>query len=187
MGAGIIPFSIVDDEGRFLFHKTFSGRRAGFLVGFGGGGRDGESYRDTAIRKFIEETETMFFSRCVADAVRTEQSVKDQLPRLEALFDRTLAAHPDWWCQRAPDKKIPPKDWRTYFIQFDYRSVEDMNREWQSDNASRFSKPRYLLWVAADHLLDIYRQSPELLWKRVRQLQGAEDTIRDIVRCAQLK
>ncbi|MEA3413112.1 MAG: hypothetical protein U9R74_16450 [Pseudomonadota bacterium] len=182
MGAGVIPFAVLNEEIRFLFHKTFSGRRAGYLVDFGGGGREGESYRDTAIREFIEETETMFFSDRVADAVRSDRRVSEQIPRMESLFDRTLSACPSCWCQRAPGSKVPPKDWRTFFIEFDYRDVEDMNREWRSEDAWRFSKPRHLLWVSADELLEIYRHEPERLWKRVRQLQGAEETILDIVR-----
>lgn len=182
MGAGVIPFAAVNGEVRFLFHKTFTGRRAGFLVDFGGGGREGESYRDTAVREFIEETETMYFSDNVAEAVRSDRRVSEQLPMMEALFDRTLAACPDCWCRRAPGEKIPPKDWRTFFIGFEYRDVEDMNREWLSENAGRFSKPRHLLWIPAGELLDIYRFEPERLWKRVRQLEGAEETIREIDR-----
>ena len=61
-GAGVIPFCVRDRQVLFLFHKTFSGRRAGHLVDFGGGGETGESHTQTAIREFIEETETMYFS-----------------------------------------------------------------------------------------------------------------------------
>ena len=62
MGAGVIPFCVKDGQVLFLFQKTFSGRKAGHLVDFGGGGERGESHRQTAIREFIEETETMYFS-----------------------------------------------------------------------------------------------------------------------------
>lgn len=181
MGAGVIPFCVRDGEVRFLFHKTFSGRRAGYLVDFGGGGRDGESYRQTAIREFIEETETLFFSDSVGDVTRSEARVQDQLPLLERLFDRTLREHPDWWCRRAPGSKTPPKDWRTYFIELDYRDPVDMNREWEEDAGRRFSKRRQLLWVPAGELQAIYDNDPERLWKRVRQLEGAPATIRSIV------
>lgn len=34
MGAGVIPISVADKQVRFLFHKTFSGRRAGYLMDF---------------------------------------------------------------------------------------------------------------------------------------------------------
>jgi len=43
MGASVIPFCHGQGKVSFLFHKTFSGRRAGCLVDFGGGGSEGES------------------------------------------------------------------------------------------------------------------------------------------------
>jgi hypothetical protein len=181
MAAGVIPFCVRDGGVHFLFHQTFSGRRAGYLVDFGGGGRDGESYRQTAIREFIEETETMYFSADVRGVIRSEARVKEQVSLLERLFERTLGEHPDWWCQRTPGKKIPPKDWRTFFIEIDCRDPADMNREWEEDAGRRFSKRRLLLWLPAAELLDIYANAPQRLWKRVRQLEGASDLIRDIV------
>ncbi|MCP4391927.1 MAG: NUDIX domain-containing protein, partial [Gammaproteobacteria bacterium] len=62
MGAGLIPFCVNERNVHFLFHKTFSGRRAGYLVDFGGGRHDGETYRQTAVREFVEETDTMFLA-----------------------------------------------------------------------------------------------------------------------------
>ena len=79
MGAGIIPFSVKDHRVHFLFHKTFSGRREGFLVDFGGGCKEGEDYRQTAVREFVEETETMFFETDLSRAVRSEPRVKEQV------------------------------------------------------------------------------------------------------------
>jgi hypothetical protein len=100
---------------------------------------------------------------------------------MEALFDDTLSAHPDWWCRRAPGVKIPPKDLRTFFVEVDYRDVDEINREWARDDGTRFKKPRQLLWVPAKKLIAIYDKTPKKLWKRVRQLVGAQETIRDIV------
>ena len=129
MGAGIIPFCVNDGQVLFLFHKTFSGRRAGQLVDFGGGREQGESHRQTAIREFIEETETMFFSENIHAAELTRERIQAQTPLLESLFDRTLQSHPDWWCQREAGSKGKPRDWKTFFIEFEYRDVVDMNRE----------------------------------------------------------
>lgn len=80
-----------------------------------------------------------------------------------------------------PGTKIPPKDWRTYFVEVEDRDVEEINREWQSDDGTRFKKPRQLLWIDADELTAIYATAPERLWKRVRQLIGATDVIGAIV------
>ena len=84
-------------------------------------------------------------------------------------------------CRRAPGIKTPPKDWRTYFIELGYWDLADMNREWEVDAGHRFSKRRLLLWVPAGELLDIYAYAPERLWKRVRQLEGAQARIQSIV------
>ena len=65
MGAGVIPFTVIDDEVYFLFQKTFTGRKVGYLIDFGGGLGEGEEYRETAVREFVEETETMYFSNDV--------------------------------------------------------------------------------------------------------------------------
>lgn len=180
MGAGVIPYCRKESDLLFLFHTTFSGRRKGFLVDFGGGGREGETYRQTAVREFIEETETQYFSPTPETARRDEQSVLAQTPIVEALFERTLSTHPDNWCRRERGNKIPPKDWISFFIEIPYKELDPMNRAWESDDGSRFKKRRELLWVTADELLAIYEHAPERLWKRVRQLQGAPTLIRNL-------
>jgi 8-oxo-dGTP pyrophosphatase MutT (NUDIX family) len=183
MGAGVIPFCMKDGRVLFLFHKTFSGRRAGRLVDFGGGGEEGESHRQTAIREFLEETETMYFSENIHTALLTQDRIQTQMPLLESLFDRTLRRHPDWWCRRGGGRTGKPRDWKTFFIEFEYRDVADMNREWELDAGARFAKRRELLWVPADTLCDLYEHSPDRLWKRVRQLINAKETIRSIKSC----
>jgi len=183
MGAGVIPFCVQGEQVLFLFHKTFSGRRAGHLVDFGGGGEPGESHRQTAIREFIEETETMYFSENIHTAELTQARIQAQTPLLEALFDRTLRGHPDWWCQRGKRSTGKPGDWKTFFVEFEYRDVTDMNREWELDAGTRFSKRRELVWMPADTLCDIYEHSPDRLWKRVRQLVNAKETIQAIKIC----
>ena len=182
MGAGVIPFCVKDRQLLFLFHKTFSGRRAGTLVDFGGGAEPGENHRQTAIREFIEETETMFFSGKLHEASLTPARIQAQTPLLESLFERTLKNHPGWWC-RASGKSEKPRDWKTFFIEFECRDVTAMNREWERDAGSRFAKRRELLWIPADSLCDLYEHSPDRLWKRVRQLIDAQQTIHSIIDC----
>lgn len=182
MGAGVIPFCVTNGKVYFLFHKTFSGRRAGHLVDFGGGQQETENYQQTAMREFIEETETMYFSQNLKDAVVTEQRVQSQTRLLEDLFARTLGEHPDWWCQRKSSDNDRPRDWRTYFIEIGHRDLTDMNQEWQDDAGQRFTKRRELIWVASDELLDIYRHEPRRLWRRLRQLKKAKRTIKSIVK-----
>ena len=182
MGAGVIPFTVRDCEVCFLFQMTFSGRKAGYLVDFGGGLGADEGYRETAIREFVEETETMYFSGNIGQASRTVERVRDQIPVVETLFDDTLAVHPDWWCRRAPGNPLNPKQWKTFFIEFPYRDVEGLNCEWAADKVGRFKKRRELVWVAADELLTIYENSPNKLWKRVRQLENATETVHSILK-----
>ena len=181
MGAGVIPFCVVEGRVYFLFHTTFSGRRAGHLVDFGGGGLAGEGYRQTAMREFVEETETMYFSRHLQQAVITEQRVQSQIQVLEKLFDDTLREHPGWWCERKASGSGRPKDWRTYFIEIGYRDLDEMNKEWRNDGGRRFVKRRELVWVGSEALIEIYQKEPHRLWRRVRQLKKAKKTIRAIV------
>lgn len=180
MGAGVIPFAVNDHRVCFLFQTTFSGRKAGHLIDFGGGLGAGEDYRDTAIREFVEETETMYFSDNLHQASRTAERVRDQIPVVRALFDKTLTMHPDWCCRRAPGDPARPRQWKTFFIRFPYRDVIDLNREWETDQTGRFKKRRELFWVDAAELLAIYRHNPDRLWKRVRQLENATQTIHAI-------
>ncbi|HAJ91946.1 MAG TPA: hypothetical protein DCO71_04915 [Gammaproteobacteria bacterium] len=181
MGAGVIPFAVSGDTVCFLFQTTFTGRKTGYLIDFGGGLGADEGYREAAIREFIEETETMYFSADVQQASRTVARVRDQTPVVKALFDETLAAHPDWWCRRRPGDSLHPKQWQTFFIEFPYRDIGVLNREWAADRVGRFKKRRELVWVTAGELLAIYENAPDRLWKRVRQLEGAIETVQSIL------
>jgi len=183
MGAGVIPFSVSGCKVYFLFQTTFTGRKAGYLIDFGGGQEVGEGYRKTAIREFIEETETMYFSDNVRQATRTVERINSQIPIVEALFDETLAANPHWWCRRMPGNPLRPKQWKTFFIEFPYRDIEALNREWEADKAGRFKKRRELVWVEASKLIAIYDKAPEKLWKRVRQLENAPEIVHAILQC----
>ncbi len=180
MFAGVIPFSIKGGELQFLFQKTFSGRKVGYLIDFGGGLGDKEDYRATAIREFVEETETMFLANEPQHACRSDERVSAQITEVEEIFERTLSTQPNWWCRRFPGHAKKPKDWRTYFIQFPFRDISTMNNEWKHDTSGRFKKRRELVWVSADNLLEIYAKSPDKLWKRVRQLESAETLIQEI-------
>jgi hypothetical protein len=180
MGAGVIPIAVRDEEVLFLFQKTFTGRKVGYLIDFGGGVGAGENHRATAVREFVEETETMYLADDLAVARRSPDRIREQITLVEAIFERTLSKHPHWWCQRRSADVEKPKDWRTYFIEFPFRDISEMNKAWQSDTSGRFKKRRQLVWLAADRLLDIYARSPEQLWNRVRQLNNAEPLIREI-------
>ena len=181
MGAGVIPFAVIDREVNFLFQRTFTGRKVGFLIDFGGGLGEGEDYRETAIREFVEETETMYFASNVQLASRTDKSVSNQIPIIAALFNKTLETHPDWCCRRAPGNPLNPKQWKTFFIEFPYRDIDVINREWENDTVNRFKKRRELVWLTGSELLEIYDHAPDKLWKRVRQLENAKETINSIV------
>jgi len=180
MGAGVIPLAINNGKLLFLFQKTFSGRKTGYLIDFGGGLGDGEDYRATAMREFVEETETMYLSDDLKSARRSDAAIKQQLTQVDKIFERTLSVHPHWWCRRTPGNRDKPKDWISFFIEFPFRNIQAMNSEWKSDSNGRFKKRRELVWVAADTLLDIYTSAPEKLWTRVRELEDAGTLIREI-------
>ncbi len=179
-GASVIPFCVHDGQVLFLFHKTFSGSRAGCLVDFGGGAEPGESHRQTAMREFIEETETMYFSDNINTAKLSPERIQAQMRLLEVLFDKTLHDHPDWWCRRAKPRSGKLKDWKTFFVEFNYRDVTAMNREWELDGGARFSKRRALHWVPAGTLCEFYDHAPHKLWGRLRELQNVKEILQAI-------
>jgi len=180
MGAGVIPFSVRDKDVYFLFQTVFSGRKTGYLIDFGGGLGMGENYQEAAIREFVEETETMYFSNDLQLAKRSIESVNVQIPIVQALFDKTLANHPNYCCKRASINKLKPKDWQSFFVEFPYRDISELNRAWENDQVGRFKKRRELVWVGAEELLAIYESEPNRLWKRVRQLENAREIILNI-------
>lgn len=180
MGAGVIPLTVKNGEVLFLFQKTFTGRKVGYLIDFGGGLGYGEGYRATAVREFVEETETMYLTDDLQTAHRSDDRIREQITHVEEIFERTLSAHPHWWCRRDPGRPENPKDWRTYFIEFPFRDISTLNAEWESDTSGRFKKRRELVWLTADRLLDIYARSSSDLWKRVRQLEDASTLIHEI-------
>ncbi len=181
MGAGVIPFASHGGGVLFLFHTTFTGRRAGHLVDFGGGGHPGEGHRDTAVREFVEETETLFFDPDPENARRTPERVALQSALMRQRLDETLAAHPDWFCARGPDRAGRPRDWRTFFVEVEHRDLAAMNHAWELNPGGRFVKRRELYWVPGRELLRIYRETPERLWKRLRQMPGAPAVVEAIM------
>lgn len=185
MGAGVIPFAVHDGEVRFLFQTTFIGRKVGHYIDFGGGLGPGEAPRDTAIREFVEETETLYFSSDLRQARRTPESVASQLPRVRALFDETLSVHPEWGRKRLSPDPLRPKQWISYFVRFPYRDLVPLNREWKEDQDQRFKKRRELFWLTSAELLQLYAEQPDKLWTRVRQLDDAVGTIRAITQACE--
>jgi len=176
-GAGIIPFTQKNNTAYFLFHKTFKGRRAGLLVDFGGGSNTGESYQQTAIREFIEETEAMFF----AENIKTpDEDINSQFTVLANLLHKTQQQYPDWWCSRRRREDQVQKDWKTFFVEVDYKDLNPMNYAWATDAINRFVKRRELLWVSSDDLVTIIEKAPEKLWKRVRELDNLKSLVLEI-------
>lgn len=181
----MIPVAVKDGEVLFLFHKVFSGRKTGYLIDFGGGHGAGESYRETAIREFVEETETMYLSDDLKLVSRAAKRVSAQIPVVEKLFYRTMQVYPDWWCERVTDNLLRPKDWRTYFIEFPYRDISTLNREWGTDTGGRFRKQRELVWVPIDEFLYLCNSDPGKLWKRVWQLENLSQLVLSITESLQ--
>ena len=174
-GAGVIPFAIKQGSACFLFHKTFSGSRAGLLVDFGGGSRTGESQTQTAAREFVEETDAMFFAgNCYADL---SAEVQSQYYLMLQLIEQTQLHHPHWFCRRSNRSGDRPRNWKTYFVEVEYRDPADMNTAWAEDSSGRFKKRRELLWLTADQLLDIIDNRPEALWTRIREYEGMRDVV----------
>jgi 8-oxo-dGTP pyrophosphatase MutT (NUDIX family) len=176
-GAGVLPFALHEDRVLFLFHKTFSGRRAGLLVDFGGGAQPAETAFETAVREFIEETEGLFLAKDIRKASRSGSEYRRQFREMQALLAQTQKAHADWWCRRQVQPGKPARDWHTFFVEVGYRDVTGMNAAWANDANRRFKKRRELHWVPAAPLLEIFARQPEKLWKRVRELEGAAGVI----------
>jgi len=179
-GAGVIPFAIKDGLTWFLFHKTFSGRRAGLLVDFGGGSRSGESQLQTAAREFVEETDAMYFAENCNDNLAP--LVQSQCELMLHQIEQVQNSHPDWCCSRKHSDGDRPRDWKTFFVEVEFRDLADMNAAWAEDRAGRFKKRRELCWLSADRLLEIVEYRPEVLWKRLRKYQGLRDAVVAIVR-----
>ena len=177
-GAGVIPFALKNGTACFLFHKTFSGRRAGLMVDFGGGSLAGESQVQTAAREFVEETEAMFFA---GDKHGDPDSAShSQYLIMLQLIEQALQRSPDRFCSRTSEHGNKPRDWKTFFVEVAYRELESMNTAWAQDTRGRFKKRRELLWLPAQQLLDIIDNRPECLWKRIRQYQGMRELVQVI-------
>lgn len=180
-GAGVIPFAVHDGLVNFLFQITFSGRKCGYLIDFGGGSDAGEDARATAIREFVEETETMYFATDLQKAHRSDAAIRRQASLVAGLFEKTLKTEPGWCCRRRSKNAAKPKDWNTFFIEFPFRDVEPLNRQWESGVSGRFKKRRELVWISGDELLTLYSDQADRLWKRVRQLENAPKIVAEII------
>ena len=122
----------------------------------------------------------MFFSDSCNDDSVTRMQMKSQYQLMLQLIENTQRKHPQWWCKRGSVNTEKPRDWKTYFVEVDYRAPDDMNTAWAADKYDRFKKKRELFWLTAAQLLDVFDNRPEALWKRVRELEGASDIVRSI-------
>lgn len=181
IGGSVIPFCTRDKQVLFLFHTTFSGRRAGHLIDFGGKAEQGEDHQQAAMREFIEETETMWFADDLEEAKITQSRVQQQMALLQPHFDNALAEHPNWHCKRIDPKTGGYKDWITYFVEFEHKELHDMNNAWRKDLGERFKKRRELFWVPGNELLDVCTHKPSRLWRRLRQLENLPGKIASII------
>jgi hypothetical protein len=112
-GAGVLPYALHEGRVLFLFHKTFSGRRAGLLVDFGGGAQAAETAFETAAREFVEETEGLFLAPDLRRASRVGDEYRRQFREMQALLARTQEAHANWWCRRhVQPGKQPERLWK---------------------------------------------------------------------------
>lgn len=179
-GAGLIPFCVRQGGAHFLFHRTFSGRRAGLLVDFGGGRDPGESLWQAAIREFIEETEGLYFAADHELSEVNRNILPRQLPLVDRCLSRSREQHPQWCCRRYAKDRRQFRDWRTWVVQIPYRDPAPLNQQWATDNGQRFVKRRELLWIEAPELLKKL-EHPDLFWKRVGQLQGLAAVVAEVM------
>jgi 8-oxo-dGTP pyrophosphatase MutT (NUDIX family) len=185
LGAGLIPFSVMSDQVFFLFQKTFSGRKQGYLIDFGGGINPDEDAKTAAAREFVEETETLFFADDIDSTCRTPSRISEQTRLVLNMLDQTLDSHPDWWSKRRKKPEKQSKDWWTYFVEVAYRDIQPLNVAWENDTSRRFKKRRELHWIPGNQLLQFYRQEPERLWKRVRELETGPEIVEAIIHANQ--
>ncbi len=178
--AGLIPFCRKSGQTFFLLQKTFTGRKVGYFIDFGGGSNPGESQKQTAAREFVEETETLWLSDDIDQAVRSPERIASQAAQVLKLLESTLATHPDWWSRRQILDQEKPKEWRSFFVEFAYKDLDPLNTAWRLDNNRRFKKRRELHWIESSQLLHFYNAEPERLWKRVRQLERGPEIVRAI-------
>lgn len=173
MGAGVIPFSVDSGELRFLLRAPATGRKAGYLVDFGGKAEPGEQPRDTAVRGFVEQTATLYFEDGTGTGHPSRARRLAHIQLVDRLFEQTQVAHPTWWCRHAAGADAQARDWVTYFVEVPYRDLKPLNRALKR-------KRRRLRWVTADELLHYLRRKPKRLWKRVRRLQDAAAMVEEI-------
>ncbi len=146
-GAGILPFSIQCENGNktlyFLFHRTFSGKKANTLIDFGGAWEEelGEDSFRTAAREFSEETCGIFFPdfKIITEAERILNSFQ--------YFDAKLRQKEGIWesCVPCPNKGYP--HYNLFLMEIPYRDEEELNAL-----LGTAEKKRELLWVKGEDI-----------------------------------
>ena len=96
------------------------------------------------------------------------------------LIEQTQLHHPGWFCHRRNRDGGRPGNWRTFFVEVKYRDLSGMNAAWAQDTTGRFRKRRELLWLPTDRLLDTIVNTPDALWKRIREYEGMRDVVLEI-------
>ena len=77
------------------------------------------------IREFIEETEAMFLRE---NLKTSDKDINSQFTVLANLLHKTQQQHPDGWCSRRRIKDRALKDWKTFFVEVDYKNLSSMNK-----------------------------------------------------------
>jgi hypothetical protein len=166
-GAGILPFSI-DPNGKlkFLFHKTFEGKKVGYLIDFGGAVENEDvkngDLLQAAVREFCEETAGLLNSEDIENDFkkyfllkRAEENQNDNFSEEEIQSNEFVKNSVKYCYEKISNDsdnifKTSCDSYTLFLIKINYFEVEKINKIFETN----FKKKREFVWTEINDILN---------------------------------
>jgi hypothetical protein len=201
-GAGILPYAI-DSKGNvnFLLHRTFKGKKARYLIDFGGSISNDDCADSapplfTAIREFCEETAGLitsenlddiqqnlenYFSKNNSEPFYFDNNITEETVQSSKLVKDAITSLYKHFKQQEEIIHTINNTYMLYFIEIKYIDLTLINEIF----LKIFKKIREFRWVSATDILT--NQTPLPLYDRARNSKNFLDIINKITQTFQNK
>lgn len=172
MGAGVLPYSRVNESIKFLFQTTFHGKKKGTLFDFGGYRESEDDPVVTAAREFSEETGGLFTVENFENFLDIIKEMnEDEVQKSEIVLEQTELIKPI--LKNCKFSWTPDKKYYMFFMPIKFRPTVKINESFNHNK-----KKREFIWIDYKEILNNTLDKP--LHDRVKCIVNINNIIKEL-------